>query len=192
MTEPIRQVRNRRTVRVAFVIVLIVGAATWLIAYERMRLPARFAVVEAGRLYRSSQPSTRQIQRLIDEYHIKTVLIVRSGESDRVPNEKEFCQAHGLRVVHIPIESRKSIPESQVQEFFKCVDDSSAAPILVHCSAGRHRTGYLCARYRIERQGWALQRAIEELLSFGFDTEHESVVLEQLRRYQPMTASRAQ
>ncbi|HUN80588.1 MAG TPA: hypothetical protein VMV81_03675, partial [Phycisphaerae bacterium] len=112
MTEPIRQVRNRQTLRVAFVVVLIVGAATWLIAYERMRLPARFAVVDAGRLYRSSQPSTRQIQRLIDEYHIKTVLIVRSGESDRVPNEKEFCQAHGLRVVHIPIESRKSIPES--------------------------------------------------------------------------------
>lgn len=189
MSDPEKRVRERHALRVGFVVVLIVGAAGWLFAYERLRLPARFAIVEPGRLYRSSQPSTRQIQRLIDQYHIKTILIVRSGESDRVPDEKDFCVAHGLRVVHIPIESRKAIPESQVQEFFKCVDDSGAAPILVHCSAGRHRTGYLCARYRIERQGWSLEKAIEELLSFGFDKQNEKEVLEQLRGYQRNTTS---
>jgi protein tyrosine/serine phosphatase len=88
-------------------------------------------------------------------------------------------------VVKIPIVSRKPIPEDQVAAFFRCVDDSRNHPILIHCSAGRHRTGYLCALYRIERQGWTVQRAIEEMLSFGFGIEKHAAILDQLERYEP-------
>jgi tyrosine-protein phosphatase SIW14 len=142
-------------------------------------------VVDEGRLYRSAQPSTQQIQHLIDTRGLKTILIVRSGTSSRVPDEIGFAHGKGLHVVHIPIESQKPIPQEQIEAFFRCVDDPGNAPILVHCSAGRHRTGYLCARYRIDRQGWPLERAIDELLSFGFDTQDQSAVLEQLKQYRP-------
>ena len=184
------QLRRQRAMGAGFLLVLMAGAAVWLYAYERSQWPARFAVVDEGRLYRCSQPSKRQIDRLVERFGIKTILIVRSGESTRVPDEKEFAKSRGLRVVQIPIESRSEITESQVQEFFKCVDDPATAPVLVHCSAGRHRTGYLCARYRIDRQGWPVQKAIDELLSFGFDSKHEGVVLEQLQRYNPKESRR--
>jgi tyrosine-protein phosphatase SIW14 len=178
------QLRRSQALRVGFVLLLFAGAAVWIFAYLHIRRPARFAVVEQGRLYRSSQPSTRQIENLIDQFGIKTIVIARSDISSRVPDEIDFAKSHGIRVIHLPIESRSQIPEHLVQEFLKCVDDPASGPILVHCAAGRHRTGYLCARYRVDRQGWTLDKAIAELLSFGFDTNHEGVVLEQLKNYQ--------
>lgn len=189
MSEPLSDKRRRFRKRLVFLLLLLGGAAAWVYGYYRLQWPDRFAVVDAGRLYRSAQPSTRQIEHMIGELGIKTLLIVRSGSSDRVPNEVEFANSKGLRVVHIPIESRKPIPEDQVRQFFLVVDDPASGPILVHCSAGLHRTGYLCARYRVDKQGWPMEKAIAELLSFEFNAESQGVILEQLKSYKP--ASRA-
>lgn len=174
--------RRKRIIQLAILGIVIGGGVT----YYATLLPKRFAVVDEGKLYRSSQPSIRQLDHMIDTLGLKTILIVRSGKSSRVPNEIEHAQSRGLTVVHIPIESRQPISDAHIAEFFRNIDDPSRRPILIHCSAGRHRTGYLCARYRIDRQGWPLQRAIDELLSFGFDEEDQSVVLDQIRAYKPM------
>ena len=179
----------QRRIRIVAILIVVASAAGAAALYFWSLNPERFAVVDERGLYRSSQPTKRQIQHLIDKLGLKTILIVRSGNSSRVPDEIQFAREKGLKVVHIPIETRKPIPESQISEFFREVDDRANWPILVHCSAGRHRTGYLCARYRIERQGWSLDRAIQELLSFGFDTEDQGVVLSQLRAYKPATTA---
>ncbi|MEK6644394.1 MAG: tyrosine-protein phosphatase [Planctomycetota bacterium] len=180
---------KRRPSRLLVVLALVATVAGGVYAYQVSLVPKRFAVVQEGHLYRSSQPSTRQIQHMIDTLGLKTILIVRSGKSSRVPDEIEYAQSRGLKVVHIPIESRQTIPEPQIAEFFRSVDDPSQHPILVHCSAGRHRTGYLCARYRIDRQGWPLERAIDELRSFGFDEEDQGVVMNQIRSYKPIASA---
>lgn len=177
--------RRRRIIQLAIIGIVIAGGAT----YYATLLPKRFAVVDEGKLYRSAQPSIRQLDHMIDTLGLKTLLIVRSGKSSRVPNEIEHAQARGLTVVHIPIESRQPISDAHIAEFFRNIDDPARRPILIHCSAGRHRTGYLCARYRIDRQGWPLQRAIDELLSFGFDEEDQSVVLDQIRAYKPASST---
>lgn len=177
--------RRKRIIQLAILGIVISGGAT----YYATLLPKRFAVVDEGKLYRSSQPSIRQLDHMIDTLGLKTILIVRSGKSSRVPNEIEHAQARGLTVVHIPIESRQPISDAHIAEFFRNIDDPARRPILIHCSAGRHRTGYLCARYRIDRQGWPLQRAIDELLSFGFDEEDQSVVLDQIRAYNPASST---
>lgn len=174
--------RRKRIIQLTTLGIVIGGGAT----YYATLLPKRFAVVDEGKLYRSSQPSIRQLDHMIETLGLKTILIVRSGKSSRVPNEIEHAQSRGLTVVHIPIESRQPISDAFIAEFFRNIDDPARRPILIHCSAGRHRTGYLCARYRIDRQGWPLQRAIDELLSFGFDEEDQSVVLDQIRAYKPM------
>lgn len=153
------------------------------------RLPKRFAVVESGILYRSAQPSTRQIENLVQDYDIKTIMIVREGTSRRVPDEIDFARSIGLNVIHVPIASREPIPDAQVDQFYACIDNPANQPVLIHCSAGRHRTGYLCASYRIERQGWSVDRAIEELKSFRFDEADQSAVLKQLEHYEPRTST---
>ncbi len=174
---------TRRNAVIVTVIAMIAVAAT--VVYLQQRLPRRWAIVDPGILYRSGQPKTWQLDHAVEDYDIKTLLIVRTGTSKSVPDEMEHAQERGMRVIHIPVESRQPIPDEQVRMFFEIVDDPANQPVLIHCSAGRHRTGYLCALYRIERMNWTVDRAMEELLSFGFDTKDQSVVLDQLKAYRP-------
>jgi protein tyrosine/serine phosphatase len=162
------------------------GAGAWVsLAAQR---PKRFAVVEEGALYRSAQPDLWQIDRLIETVGLKSIVIARSGHSDRVPDEVEHARNRGLAVLHLEIESQKPIESDVARRFFEWMDDPAHRPALVHCSAGRHRTGYLCARYRIDRQGWTVEQAVDEMLSFGFDQTDHQAVLEQIRTYQPPSA----
>lgn len=177
---------RRRKAIAAGVILLVIAVGVTVAVYIRyFGDPKRFEVVQDHVLYRSAQPKTGQINHLIDEIGLKTILIVREGSSSSVPDEVSFARGRGLDVVHIPIKSRQPVPDDQIETFFRCVDNTDLRPVLVHCSAGRHRTGYLCALYRIERQGWTVQQAVDEMLSFGFDTESQAKVLEQLRNYKP-------
>ncbi|OWY71871.1 hypothetical protein B7486_09450 [cyanobacterium TDX16] len=175
--------QSKHTFRLIVIVVLVAGGAGLAALALDRRLPKRLAVVEPKVLYRSGQPDTDQLEALQDELGIKTILIVRKGDSRRVPEEVEHAEALGMKVVRIPINSRVRISDDEVRQFFECVDEPANQPVLVHCSAGRHRTGYLCALYRIERQGWSLDRAMEEMLSFGFDRESQTVVEQQLSEY---------
>ena len=190
VTEKHRTTRRRRWAIVA--IVILVGLAThtaYHLADRYFGEPRRFAVVEPGVLYRSGQPYVAEIDHLIDSIGLKTIVIARDGVSHRVPDEIAHAKERGVNVVHIPIVSRQTIPDEQAAAFFKCIDDPSHYPILVHCSAGRHRTGYLCALYRIERQGWSVERAVEEMLSFEPDMSPNRSELKQLKAYVPGTLS---
>jgi len=148
--------------------------------------PKRFAEVDPGILMRSGQPNPQQIDYLAKRRGLKTIVIARSDKSSSVPEEEKAARSAGVNVVVVPIGSRRPIADEQVEQFFSCVDNPENRPILVHCAAGRHRTGYLCALYRIERQGWTKEQAIEEMLSFGFDQKDHVAVLEQLKAYVPI------
>lgn len=177
--------QSKSLFRIVVAVVLVAGGVGLAALAIERRLPKRLAVVEPKVLYRSGQPDTDQLENLKNEYGIRTILIVRKGDSRRVPEEVEYAKALGMNVVRIPIDSRVPISDDQVRQFFACVDDPSNRPVLIHCSAGRHRTGYLCALYRIERQGWTVDQAMDEMISFGFDRESQTVVEQQLRDYQP-------
>ncbi|MFQ5425232.1 MAG: tyrosine-protein phosphatase [Phycisphaerae bacterium] len=179
--------RHRRRVAAVVLTLIVVAGVGTLLAKAWQSRPRRFAVVEDGVLYRSGQPTEHQIDRLMEEIGLRTILVVRKGSSRRVPDEVAFARGRGLNVVQIPVVSREPIPPEQIRQFFECVDDPANRPILIHCAAGRHRTGLLCAAYRIERQGWTIERAIDELQSFGFDEIDHAALLEQLKHYTPVT-----
>lgn len=178
--------RRRRRLLPALIVLTACGGGGW-IALGRGNLPKRFAAVEEGVLYRSAQPTTSQLKRVVEQHGVKTLLIVREGGGERMKDETEYARTHGIDVVHIPIQSQTRISDEEIARFWKCMDDPAARPILIHCSAGRHRTGFLCALYRIERMGWSVERATEEMLSFGFDTADHAMILDQLRSWQPRT-----
>ncbi|MFQ5428934.1 MAG: tyrosine-protein phosphatase [Phycisphaerae bacterium] len=171
----------------ATAVALAVGVPLWLYYFTT---PRRFAAVEPGLLYRSAQPNKHQIDHLIGRIGLRSILIVRSGVSKRVPDEAAYARERGLEVWRIPVESRKPIPDSQVEAFFRFVDDPTHQPVLIHCSAGRHRTGYLCGLYRIERQGWTVEQAVAEMLAFDPDMGDDRPELRQLRAHRPGRWSR--
>jgi tyrosine-protein phosphatase SIW14 len=185
------RMRRRAAIILALLIVSVAGFAIARNQPCFRALPKRFAAVEDGVLYRSSQPTARQLANLVKNHGIKTLLVVREGDGESLREESDFAKAHGISVVHIPIKSREPISDDQIRAFFGCVDGPANRPVLIHCSAGKHRTGFLCALYRIERQGWPVDRAVDEMLSFNFDTEDQAPLLNQLRQYVPRRTASA-
>jgi protein tyrosine/serine phosphatase len=45
-----------------------------------------------------------------------------------------------------------------------------AAPVYVHCKAGKDRTGYVIAAWRIVEEGWDADTAIEEMFDYRYNT----------------------
>ena len=48
------------------------------------------------------------------------------------------------------------------------MDDTNAVSVLVHCQHGADRTGTMCAMYRILREGWTADDAIDEMKNGGY------------------------
>jgi hypothetical protein len=87
--------------------------------------------------------------------------------------ESEWCASHGVRYIALAPQliSRRKVGTEQppvIKDFLKILDDKTNFPILIHCKAGLHRTGCLCAVYRMEYEGWSADDAFAELKANGF------------------------
>lgn len=177
-------------------VVALVVAVPLLYSSHRQTTLRNFRVVEDGVLYRSGQLSPAALDRVLAEYRIKTVVTLRTSRDKSRPFpdawERDVCLARGLR--HERLEPRVwgedekgEIPADQnVKRFVEIVSDRVNHPVLVHCFAGIHRTGTMCAIFRMEFQHWTPDRAIAEMQACGFDPEdmHEHIEA-YLRDYQP-------
>ena len=165
----------------ASIVVLILGA-NW--QYRRHNFK-RFGVVRQGVLYRSGQLSEHGLQNTVHRYGIRTVISLRR-EPARLSSsllfdpfgangedEPEFVANRlDARFLHWPLGSEVYYPWPTPQVFehlFKVVDDPGRCPVLVHCVAGKHRTGVFVALFRLEYDRWGIDRAMEELRSSGLD-----------------------
>jgi protein tyrosine phosphatase len=77
-----------------------------------------------------------------------------------------------MKFVSIPVIFRAfgwgdDFDAADVTKFFEVIDDPSAGPIFFHCRRGADRTGSFAAIYRIARQGWTEQKALNEASDQG-------------------------
>jgi protein tyrosine/serine phosphatase len=173
----------------------VVAAAPLVYSSHRTSYSRNFRVVEEGVLYRSGQLSPAGLDRIIRERGIKTVVSLRApGRSDSW--EERFCMDRGL--THRRIEPQKwgedekgDVPaDAVVKEFLKVMEDRANYPVLVHCFAGIHRTGTMCAIFRMKYHGWPAERAINEMHQCGFEPEDMIQDIEgYLRTYNPRDTS---
>lgn len=157
---------------------LVVGAPLVYSSYQHTHL-RHLRVVEEGVLYRSGQLTPAGLECVVRERGIRTVVTLRAARVGGGKNpdawEEAFCTAHGLKHYRIPprvwgADENGEVPAEQaVQEFLRVMDDPSNYPVLVHCFAGIHRTGTMCAVFRMEYHRWPAERAIGEMELYGFD-----------------------
>jgi tyrosine-protein phosphatase SIW14 len=166
----------------AIAAILVIGPYGY--AMYRKHTCRNFRVVEDGVLYRSGQMSLAGLKRAAYEYGIKTVITLRYAENPADPPpdlaEEEFCKRESITHYRLPYlpwwASDGSVPaEKNVQKFLKIMRDPANYPVLVHCFAGIHRTGSLCAIYRMEFDHWTNAEAMQEMKNLGYTDDHMDV-----------------
>ena len=151
----------------------------------------RLRVVADGKLYRCGQLPVAGFREVFARFNIKTVVNIREDARDPllsanwlthelggkgVVTEADLCRQAGVRYVQIdggvlddPTPTPNGRPQA-VDDFLKVCDDPANWPVLVHCKAGRDRTGIMTAVWRMEYQGRTVAEAMTELKANGFAT----------------------
>jgi tyrosine-protein phosphatase SIW14 len=183
----------RRVIPVALGSLVVVGVivAPGVFAVRRLAQTRNLHVVRPGVLYRSGQMTKDGLLRTVTEYHIKTVINLRDGQTPLDRDEEDLCKSENIQFVRI-LPSRwgdngGSVPaEAGVRRFREIISDPRNYPILIHCLAGIHRTGAYTAIYRMEREHWSNEQALTEMRECGYTTlDKELDILEYLEQYRP-------
>lgn len=174
----------------------VAAAVPFVYAAHRNTHLRNFRVVEEGVLYRSGQLAPDALEQVVRERGIRTVVTLRVARVKGDPNpdawEEDFCAARGLRHVRIiprvwGADEKGEVPaDESVEEFLRVMDDRANYPVLVHCFAGIHRTGTMCAIFRMEYHRWPADRAVREMQLCGFDPlDMQEHIEGYLRAYTP-------
>ena len=162
------------------------------IAYKRWhdREYRNFHVVEEGVLYRSGQLPVARLQQLVALHGIRTVISLRDSDRPIDKDEEAWIKARHLNFVRLaPLswwpDADGNIPgDANVKVFREVMDDPAKYPVLIHCFAGIHRTGTMCAIFRMDYQGWTNDEAMNEMRTIGYTMlDDHADVLNYLTQY---------
>lgn len=138
-------------------------------------------------LYRSERP--RSVQELKDA-GIQIVISLQSGmwefnRDDEYEIEK-VISALVDDITYIEIDHFALLPpkRADVELALRVIRQNPGKKVLVHCKAGKDRTGYVCAVYRMQDCKWSLQEAVNEMLQMGQHFRYRFWILS-LRKYLP-------
>lgn len=135
-----------------------------------------FHVLEPGVLMRCGQPRVRDLEQIRAAHGLSTIVCARGGTRHPLRGrwfrkERAYCERESIHLEHMPFSDAAALPEDVLDRFLALVRRPEHQPLLVHCEQGFHRTGILCAAYRIQICAWTLEEALEEMRDFGFDVD---------------------
>lgn len=114
------------------------------------------------RIWRSAQPSPRDIARL-GRQGLKTIVNLRGGRSHGAWQlEKDAAERLGIDIVDLVLRSREA-PDRQTLLGLPAFFARLQYPVLAHCKSGADRAGLFAALYLLVVEGASARRALQEL-----------------------------
>lgn len=154
-------VQNLQVRKSVVLLVLTLELFTSFYLYKFIHLK-NFRTVIPNEIYRSGQPTAKDIEAWRDSYHIKSILNLR-GHVDFGTMGKAFdySKSIGLEAKVVKLFSNE-LPT--IDELDKIIDFiiNSPKPLLIHCMRGVDRTGLISAVALI-LNNYSLERASDEL-----------------------------
>lgn len=176
----------RSRLRTALRVGLTVGLAVLVIAgADAVRwhvFPKRFAEVVPGQLYRSGQLEAWPLRRIVNRYHIRTILALLNREPGNPGQDEEHRLANekGIQIVNMAMPGDGLAAFDLLERAAAMMANTTTHPLLVHCEAGVNRTGAVYAVWRMKYCGWNVERTIQEAERYG---GWSAELGEHLRRY---------
>lgn len=155
------------------VVLLAGGLAGLLLAAlgetVHVMLGRNFHTVVPGRVYRCAQPTPAELERVIRQYGIRTVVNLRGCSAPLPWYVEESRVTHRLDVSQEDIAfSASRLPSPQEVRRLLQVVDHTEYPILLHCRQGADRTGLAAAIIMLLQPGADPDRALGQLgLRYG-------------------------
>ena len=141
-----------------------------------------FHTVVSGAVYRSAQPSKRDLRKLVPTYGIHTVINLRGDNTDPwYFQEHETAQELDVKVVDVGLWACQPPPADQFRLLVDTLADAPTA-ILVHCNSGGDRSGLAAALAILLRSDGTITEARRQLSlyfghnPFGMASCHERVL----------------
>src|SRR4051812_45461043 len=144
-----------------------------------LALVGNFDKVNDG-LYRGAQPDKEAFANLA-KMGIRTVVNLRLEKDEK---EKLLVEAAGMKYVAVPMANFGAPSDEQLAKVMAVLDDPAYKPVFVHCRRGADRTGTVVAAYRISREGWTNDKALDEARSHGM-SRFERAMQAFIRDYKP-------
>ena len=115
---------------------------------------------------RCAQPDANGFDIMDD---LGVVMVLKLNTNDEFPDAEEtrlFSGRYtGKTIWSVPLNSFKP-DEVQIRQLIRQIQ--GGPPLLIHCTHGRDRTGFVCAAYRIIVEGWDFARAWDEMKQYGW------------------------
>lgn len=112
------------------------------------------------RLYRGGQPKRGGFDRL-SKMGIKAVINLRAADA-RARADEARARAAGLHYFNVPMPVHARPANHQIERVLSIINNPEHNSVFIYCRRGADRTGTVIAVYRIENDGWTIDRAQEE------------------------------
>jgi protein tyrosine/serine phosphatase len=135
---------------------------------------------------RGSQPMRGGISAL-KRLGVKTVVDLRSIY-DYTDEVKTVAEIAGLKYEWIPMSVWNPPTDDEAKKFVSIVSDTANGPFFVFCADGLNRTGEMTAIYRVARNNWSVEKALDEADELGFSPYYYTLrdyVWDYARKFRP-------
>jgi tyrosine-protein phosphatase SIW14 len=149
---------------VLFFSFLVVSTAQPIITIRSGPIPniKNFGEVEAGVLYRGSQPTPTGFLEL-KRFGVKTVIDLRGDKT--VGREKIVVESLNMKFINFPMNGILAPKNAEVTRVLGSIILSDY-PVYLHCQHGEDRTGTVVAIWRIDVDQWSNKDALAEAKSY--------------------------